>query len=89
VKKEQRSEVQQGEKLSTLLLHSIEILNFDTVLATATFGGNFVSTWGFYFRAKCYVSIGRAACEAHKVTCNADINSALVPRTEKEHRKPL
>jgi hypothetical protein len=42
--------VEQGEKLSRVLLHSIGILNFDIDLAREAFGGIFMLTWGSYFR---------------------------------------
>jgi hypothetical protein len=43
--------IEQEEKLSRVLLHSIGIFNFDTNLERAAFGEILMLTLGSYFRA--------------------------------------
>jgi hypothetical protein len=58
--------VEQGEKLSRVLLHSIGILNFDINLGRAAFGEISVLTWrGVTLGWNFYINIWRAACEAY------------------------
>jgi hypothetical protein len=53
VEKVERLKVEQGEKLSRVLLHSIGILDFDINLSRAAFCRISMSAWGRgYFRAE-------------------------------------
>jgi hypothetical protein len=53
--------VEQGEKLSRVLLRSCTILNFDIILGTAAFGEICILIWGATLGRNFDVSIGRAA----------------------------
>jgi hypothetical protein len=44
--------MEQGEKLSRVIMHSFRIFNFDINLGRAAFGEVLMLTWGSYFRAE-------------------------------------
>jgi hypothetical protein len=53
--------VEQGEKLSRVLLHLYTILNFDIIIGSAAFGFNFVNIVGATLQRNCDVNVGSAA----------------------------
>jgi hypothetical protein len=73
--------VEQGEKLSRVLLRSCTVLNFDIILGRA--GEIWILIWGVTLWRNFDVNIGRAAWGACSATWNLGTNSAFALRIRK------
>jgi hypothetical protein len=76
--------MEQGEKLSRVLLHSIEILNFDISLGRAAFGEILMRIWEeLLYGGVSMLILGMLQARHGSATWNLDTNTAFALRPRK------